>query len=59
MADDQNSNNGNNPRNNQSALFKRLTRLFSGPIVNYDRPAIARASRKDITKYTFTTGDRS
>lgn len=56
MADDQNSNNGNNPRNNQSALFKRLTRLFSGPIVNYDRPAITRATRKDVTKYTFTTG---
>ncbi|MEC8364969.1 MAG: portal protein, partial [Actinomycetota bacterium] len=26
---------GNNPRNPDSSLFKRLTRLFSGPIVNY------------------------
>ena len=26
---------GNNPRNPESSLFKRLTRLFSGPIVNY------------------------
>lgn len=53
---DNNSNNGNNPRNNQSALFKRLTRLFSGPIVDYDRPAVTRTSRRDIKKYTFTSG---
>ena len=26
---------GNNPRNPDYSLFKRLTRLFSGPIVNY------------------------
>ena len=57
MADDYNSNNdGNNPRNRQSPLFKRLTRLFSGPIVNYDRPSFSRSSRRDVTKYTFTTG---
>ena len=24
-----------NPKNNQSTLFKSLTRLFSGPIINY------------------------
>ena len=53
MAD--NSNNKNNPRNNQSPLFKRLTRLFSGPLVNYDKPAVTRGSRRDVTKYTFTT----
>jgi len=32
------NNNGKNPtRNPDSPLFKRLTRLFSGPIVNYRR----------------------
>ena len=54
MADNQN-NNANNPRNNQSALFKRLTRLFSGPIVDYDRPSVVRGSRRDVMKYTFTS----
>tara|TARA_Y100000592_G_scaffold90183_1_gene148462 strand:- start:3133 stop:5019 length:1887 start_codon:yes stop_codon:yes gene_type:complete len=53
---DNNSNNSNNPRNVQSSLFKRLTRLFSGPIVNYDRPMpnSVRGSR-DVKKYTFKT----
>jgi len=48
-------NNANNPRNDQSPLFKRLTRLFSGPIVNYDRPAVIRSNRRDAKKYTFTS----
>tara|TARA_R110000744_G_scaffold287306_2_gene398484 strand:+ start:133 stop:2025 length:1893 start_codon:yes stop_codon:yes gene_type:complete len=48
-------NNNQNPRNQQSGLFKRLTRLFSGPIVDYDRPAVIRGSRRDVTKYTFTS----
>ena len=55
---DNNSNNSsgnNNPRNNQSPLFKRLTRLFSGPLVNYDRPAVIRGTRRDVKKYTFTS----
>tara|TARA_Y100000593_G_scaffold87936_1_gene169320 strand:- start:26976 stop:28868 length:1893 start_codon:yes stop_codon:yes gene_type:complete len=56
MADDYNSNDGNNPRNKQSGLFKSLTRLFSGPIVDYDRPAVIRTNRRDVKKYTFTTG---
>lgn len=50
-----NGNDGQNPRNKESNLFKRLTRLFSGPIVNYDRPAVVRASRRDVQKYTFTS----
>jgi len=45
----------NNPRNSTSSLFKRLTRLFSGPIVNYNRPTPTRGSRRDVTKYTFTS----
>ena len=48
-------NNNQNPRNQQSGLFKRLTRLFSGPIVDYDRPSVIRGSRRDVTKYTFTS----
>jgi len=52
---DNNNNNANNPRNNQSPLFKRLTRLFSGPIVNYDRPSVIRGTRRDVKKYTFTS----
>ena len=47
--------NSNNPRNNASALFRRLTRLFSGPIVNYDRPSVVRGTARDIKKYTFTS----
>ena len=53
MATD-NSNN-NNPRNNSSTLFRRLTRLFSGPIVDYDTPGVVRGSRRDVAKYTFTS----
>lgn len=54
MADD-NKKVKNNPRNQESTLFKRLTRLFSGPMVDYDRPAVIRGTRRDITKYTFTS----
>jgi hypothetical protein len=55
MSDNNNpNNNGNNPRNAGSPLFKRLTRLFSGPIVNYDRPSPS-MSRRDVSKYTFTS----
>ncbi len=54
MADDKKKNK-NNPRNQESTLFKRLTRLFSGPMVDYDRPAVIRGTRRDITKYTFTS----
>ena len=54
MAD--NNPNSNNPRNSTSPLFRRLTRLFSGPIVNYDRPAVIRGTRRDVQKYTFTSG---
>ena len=56
MADDNSQKPGNNnPRNQASPLFKRLTRLFSGPIVNYDRPSVTRTSARDIKKYTFTS----
>jgi hypothetical protein len=44
-----------NPRNQSSSLFKRLTRLFSGPIVDYDSPSVTRGSLRDVKKYTFTS----
>ncbi len=63
MADSDNKSNnnvnnpskGNNPRNQQSGLFKGLTRLFSGPLVNYDRPDVIKGTRRDVQKYTFTS----
>jgi hypothetical protein len=52
MAD---KNDNGNVRNPDSTLFRRLTRLFSGPIVNYDRPAVTRGTRKNVQKYNFTS----
>ena len=40
-----------NPRNEASPLFKRLTRLFSGPLVNYDAQVVVRNSRTDADKF--------
>jgi hypothetical protein len=45
----------NNPRNQTSALFRRLTRLFSGPLVDYDNPAVTRGTARTTKKYTFTS----
>jgi hypothetical protein len=50
-----NNQNKNNPRNNNSTLFKRLTRLFSGPIVDYNQPSVTRGSDRTIKKYNFTS----
>ena len=45
--------NKNNPRNPASPLFKRLTRLLSGPVVNY-RTQVARQERRaDLDKYRY------
>lgn len=44
--------NGNNPRNPENGLFKRLTRLFSGPIVNRRSQTGRRLRRKDLDKYS-------
>jgi len=52
---DNNIQDGNNPRNRRSNLFRRLTRLFSGPIVNYDSPGVTRGTPKTVQKYTFTS----
>ncbi len=46
-------NNNNNTRNPASPLFKRLTRLLSGPIVNY-RTQVARQDRRNnLDKYRY------
>merc|ERR1711924_85689 len=48
MADD---NNNQNIKNEQSALFKRLTRLFSGPIVNRRQQNRRKFRRKALDNY--------
>ena len=44
----------NNPRNQESELFKRLTRLFSGPIINYKTQSGRRIRKKHLDKYAST-----
>ena len=44
--------NGKNVRNPESPLFKRLTRLFSGPIVNYRAQNVNQNRRRDLEKYS-------
>ena len=51
----ENNNNNNNPRNKNSTLFKRLTRLFSGPMVDYNQPEVTRNTARTIKKYRFTS----
>ncbi len=46
--------NTKNPRNNQSELFRRLTRLFSGPIINYRSQSGRRIKRQHLDKYSST-----
>ena len=48
MADD-----SSNTRNPQSTLFKRLTRLLSGPIVNYRAQTPRKEKRRHLDKYKF------
>ena len=42
---------GKNPANKQSELFKRLTRLFSGPIINYRSQTGRRIRRQHLDKF--------
>tara|TARA_Y100000310_G_scaffold91919_1_gene89450 strand:- start:1886 stop:3811 length:1926 start_codon:yes stop_codon:yes gene_type:complete len=42
-----------NPRNPQSTLFKQLTRLLSGPLVNYRRQIPHRDKRRNLDKHKF------
>lgn len=41
----------NNPKNNASPLFKRLTKLFSGPIVNFRAQKPTRERKFQLDKY--------
>ena len=43
----------NNPKNFRSELFKSLTRLLSGPIVNYRAQAEQQISRRKMDKFQF------
>ena len=43
---------GKNPANRQSQLFKSLTRLFSGPIVNYRSQSGRRIRRQHLDKFS-------
>ena len=43
----------NNPRNAETALFKKLTRIFSGPIVNRRVQMYRNQRRRDLDKYKF------
>jgi len=45
--------NKNNTRNPASPLFKRLTRLLSGPIVNYRTQVGRQERRADLDKYRY------
>jgi len=45
--------NKDNVRNPESALFKRLTKLFSGPIVNRNSQSVRKDRRKNLDKYKF------
>jgi len=42
-----------NIKNPESPLFKSLTRLFSGPIVNFRQQAQLRFRRRDLNKFNF------
>lgn len=45
----------NNVKNEESQLFKSLTRLFSGPLVNFRQQAQLRYRRRDLNKFKFTS----
>jgi len=45
--------NKNNPRNSKNILFRKLTRLLSGPIVNYRRQLPRQPHRREISKYNI------
>ena len=49
--------NSRNPRNPDSRLFKQLTRLLSGPVVNYRKQIPRRNKRRQLDKWanTFTS----
>ena len=47
-----NAKQGKNPVNRQSTLFKQLTKLFSGPIINYRSQSGRRIRRQHLDKFS-------
>jgi len=47
--------NKKNPRNEQSALFVGLTRLFSGPLTSFRSQSQIRYKRRDLDRFKFTS----
>lgn len=45
--------NTRNPKNNESPLFRMLTRMFAGPMVNYRRQGYSKNKRVDLDKYKY------
>jgi hypothetical protein len=46
---------GNNPKNNDSPLFRALTKFLSGPITRYQRQNPRQLKRWQLDKYKFTS----
>ena len=46
--------NKNNPKNPNSNLFRRLTRIFSGPIIDYRSQTIRKYRRSQLDKFAKT-----
>jgi hypothetical protein len=44
-----------NVKNDETPLFKSLTKLFSGPLVNFRQQAQQRFRRRDLNKFKFTS----
>ena len=48
-----NNKNDKNPRNPDNSLYKRLTRIFSGPIINRRQQNYRQEKRRRLDKYNF------
>jgi len=48
-----NNKNPKNPRNPENSLYRKLTRLFSGPLNTYDQQTPRKLKRRQLTKYNF------
>ena len=55
--DPKNIRNTKNPRNPDSTLYKRLTKLFSGPLINYRSQNTRQLRRRRLDKYAKTFKD--
>ena len=49
--------NTKNPKNPDANLYKRLTRLFSGPLINYRSQNTRQLRRRRLDKYAKTFKD--